>query len=81
MSQNHDYTLLRNNDLIENGRSKNIHAIKFATKIPVLKKKNFTLYVSGKFDSYQFDSFDKDTESESSFFTKKMVDTVSMKLL
>ena len=71
MSANHDYTLLRNNELIENGRSKNIHALKFATKIPVLRKKNFTLYVSGKFSSYQFESFDRDNKLESLFFNKK----------
>ena len=65
---NHDYTLLKNKELIENGNSKKIHTIKFSATVPVLKLPNFTLYVNGKFNSYQQESLDRDRHSKSLLF-------------
>lgn len=53
----HSYALKQNGEKIENGEMKNEHTIKFAMTLPVMLKKNFSLYASGLASFYVFDTF------------------------
>lgn len=55
-SPNHDYTMKRDGENIENGKMRNEHTIKFSTIIPVIDKKKFTFNIKGYANFHKFET-------------------------
>ncbi|MGN0221158.1 MAG: hypothetical protein ACI4BA_03430 [Prevotella sp.] len=50
----HDYTLTRNGKTLEEGRKRDIHAMRFSTMVPLLRKRKVSLYASVQYASFCF---------------------------
>lgn len=68
----HDYTLKQNGDVLEKGRMRNEHTIKFTTVIQIVDTRRFTLNARGYANFYKFD-----TEQPSAFMKSDEDDTYS----
>lgn len=53
----HNYTLKQNGTEIEKGKMRTEHTVKFAATVPILLKKNFSIYANGQANFYMFDTF------------------------
>lgn len=74
VNPSHDYKLKQNGQVIEDGKVRNANTIKFATTVPVLLSKNFSLYANGQANFYTFDAFNKATGELSPIFSEKNED-------
>lgn len=55
MKSAHDYTFTADGKEIERGRKRDLHTIRLSTMIPLLKKRQFSLYANVQYTSYVFD--------------------------
>lgn len=56
MKSAHDYTFTADGKEIEKGRKRNLHTIRLSTMIPILKKRQLSLYANVQYASYVFDT-------------------------
>lgn len=56
MKSAHDYTFTADGKEIERGRKRDLHTIRLSTMIPLLKKRQFSLYANVQYTSYVFDT-------------------------
>lgn len=70
VNPSHDYKLKQNGQEIESGKIRNANTVKFATTVPLLLSKNFSLYANGQANFYTFDAIDDETKELSSIFSK-----------
>lgn len=64
-SPSHNYKLKQNDGVIEEGKMKEEHTVKFAATVPLLLKKNFSLYANGQANFYISETF-RNTDSQAS---------------
>lgn len=67
MKGSHNYTFTAGGKEIAKGRKRDLHAIRFSTMIPVLRKKSFSLYGNLQYSSY----LTRFTDTPSRIFTKE----------
>ena len=56
MKSAHDYTFTADGKEIGKGRKRDLNTIRFSTMIPVLRKRQFSLYANVQYTSYVFDT-------------------------
>lgn len=56
MKSAHDFVFTADGKEIGNGRKRDLHNIRFSTMIPVLRKRQFSLYANVQYTSYVFDT-------------------------
>ncbi|MDO4158970.1 MAG: DUF6268 family outer membrane beta-barrel protein [Prevotellaceae bacterium] len=72
----HDYTLTLNDKEVEKRRKKNLHTLRFSTMIPVLKKKNVSLYANLQYSRYHFQTYDNEN-NPSCIFLRETYDYIA----
>lgn len=55
MKSAHEYTFTADGREIEKGRKRDLHTIQLSTMVPVLKKRQFSLYANAQYTGYVFD--------------------------
>lgn len=72
MKSNHDYDFTVINpeteEPAEEGRKKNLHTLRFSAMVPLIKGKRLSLYTNIMYNSYRFDSYDRNTGTDSQIF-------------